>query len=785
MGKIKLIRVTPAQASRVETFDHDGAVIDFLEREFPDGFEGQSHLVTLDGKPVDPEDYDRVTPADGELVLALSPSGYDPLTLAIIAFVIIAVAVGLTLAFMPRPPSATSADDPQSVYSVSAQANKARVGGVIPVPYGRCVWTPDYASQSYRVYENNQETRYFLLCAGQGEIDVTSVRIGETPVTDLPPGLVRYAVFPPARHGRALGSVSGEFGLHENVVTSGDVSDQELQPPKKFQGRATATFSGSELAFDDGAVPGQAAPGDTLVIRKSPNDGDYLVTAVNGNRVTVSEAFARPAGPVAFDLAIVGGESLVAGPFVSNGARSRTQAIELDIEFPNGLHTVDDEGRVKQASATFLATFQPLGDEGGHAGAAFSHSVALSSATRTPQRRTWRVPVPAGRYSVSLQRTDFEDRASQVDRSVWTGLKAYLDYEAGDVYGDTTLLALAISGAQELSSRSQNRIFAETFARVETVAGGRALSANPADIIADIVTRPSYGAGQERAIALDLDGLAAFHASQSGRSGFNGVFDRRGTVWEALRDVAIVGRALPHPLGARLSVVEDAPRPMRASLVTPDLITRGSFSMTAHFRPPGGDDGVLVEYSDAATFQTRTALYPPESVRPRTVQVRGLADDAEALSMAEYIYRQEEGRSVEVKFGMEWDALNFAAFDRIGLCLPLFDWGAAGQVVEARGRELTLTRAVPAGAVFCALRDAEGRASAVVAGTGDGGRKITLAADLPFEPVTSANGVATPVAFGVREDFLRDVTVTKIVPSANGTTVTGHFYDPQFWEGLA
>ncbi|MBA4338313.1 MAG: hypothetical protein C0421_05660 [Hyphomonas sp.] len=785
MGKISLLRAGAACGTQVETIDHDGPLIDFLEAHFPDGFGGQAALVTLDGEPVDPEDYDLVTPADGELVLALTPAGFDPFTIALIVIASVAISFGLTMLFMPRVPGAGNADDPQSVYSVSAQANKAKLGGVIPVPFGRCVWTPDYASQSYRVFENNQETRFFLLCVGQGEVDVLSLRLGETPLADLPPGLVRYDVFPPARHGSRLGAIDGEFGLHENVVTSGDVSDQEIEPPKKFQSRATASFAGSDLTFQDSSVAAQAKPGDTLVIRKAPNNGDFTVTAVNGNRVSVSPPFGRAAGMTEFDLAIVGGASIYSGPFVANAPGTHTRTLELDIEFPSGLHTTDDEGKLLPVSVTFEALVQQLGDEGGHIAPATTHRLTVTSATRTPQRRTWRIAglVP-GRYSVLLWRRDFEDRRRQVDRSVWTGLKAYLDYDAAPAYGDVTLLAIAVQGAQEISARSQNRIFAETFARIETVAGGRALSANPADVITDIVTRASYGAGQDRAAALDLPGLAAFHARQSGRSGFNGVFDRRMTVWDALRDVAIVARALPHPMGSRLSIVEDAPRPMRASTVTPDLIARDTFQLTAQFKPPGGDDGVQVEYSDPATFQARTALWPPNSVRPRTVQVRGLADDAEGLAMAKYIWRQEESRSVEVKFGMEWDALNFMAFDRVGVCFPMFDWGDAGQVVAVSGRAVTLSRDVPEGLVYCVLRDPEGRASDVLTATGDGARGLLFDHDLPFTPMLSGAGVATPVAFGTHADFLRDVTVTKITPSANGTSVTGHLYDPAFWEGL-
>jgi hypothetical protein len=105
-------------------------------------------------------------------------------------------------------------------------------------------------------------------------------------------------------------------------------------------------------------------------------------------------------------------------------------------------------------------------------------------------------------------------------------------------------------------------------------------------------------------------------------------------------------------------------------------------------------------------------------------------------------------------------------------------------VVAATGRAVTLSRDVPEGPVFCVLRDPEGRASDVLTATGDGARGLVFDHDLPFPPMLSGGGVATPVAFGTAADFLRDVTVTKVTPSAHGTSVSAHLYDPDFWEGL-
>lgn len=762
----------------------DGSIISFLEAKYPEGFSGRSHALTCDGDLVDPEDYDSVTANDGRMVLALAPGGGDPLTIAIVAIVTIIVSVGLSLLFAPKAQSFGDREDPQSVYSVGTQANRARLGGVIPVPYGKSVRTPDYASQSYRRYDNNDEYRAFLLCVGQGRIDVDGVRIGETPVSELPAGLVRWKVFQPDDHRERLGAVEGMFGIHEDVATSGDVAGRELDPRKKFQARARARFDADSLFMDDSSVASKAKPGDQLVVRKAPRNGDYTVTAVEGQRVYTSPAIGGGGASAEFDLAIVGGASIVAGPFPVGPVGSKARVIEVDVEFPGGLYVPDDKGNLQPYSVEVQARLREINDAGEPIGAEIIRTLTERAETNTPQRRTWRIEgLPAARYQVSLQRLEFTNRTNQVDRMEWTGLKAYLDYDDAPAYGDVTLLALEILGAEALSSGSQQRIFAETMTQVRDADGNYFRSSNPADIATDIVVR-EYGAGQD-ASALDLPGLDAFRSSQAGRSGFNGIFDRRTTVFEALREVCYVGRAFPQQNGGQLSVVEDKPRAVRSSIVTPDVIARDSFSLSIHYRQSGGDDGIEVQYSDAQTFKSKTVKYPANSVRPRRVTVRGLTDDAEADSMALWIWRQEIYRNVDIEWGMELDARSFAGFDRVGIVYPSLGGAQYGSAIAFGPRWIALDTVIEDGSYWCVMRDPAGRASEPMQAVGETATgRLVFATDLPFTPVLSGEGIPTPVGFGTASQFLRDVTVTSITPTDSGTLIEGHLYRDDAWNDL-
>lgn len=124
--------------------------------------------------------------------------------------------------FVPVPkPSLngmTSSSLTQSpTYSLQAQGNEARLGNPIPVIYGRHLIYPDFASQPYYKYINNEQYVYQLHCIGQGEYDVEQIRIEDTPISSFDE--IAYQIIQP----------SGQNTLfEEDVITSAEVAGQEL-----------------------------------------------------------------------------------------------------------------------------------------------------------------------------------------------------------------------------------------------------------------------------------------------------------------------------------------------------------------------------------------------------------------------------------------------------------------------------------------------------------------------------------------------------------------------------
>lgn len=124
--------------------------------------------------------------------------------------------------FIPTPKPAlngmtSSAYTQSPTYSLQAQGNEARLGNPIPVIYGRHLIYPDFASQPYYRYIDNEQYVYQLHCIGQGEYDVEQIRIEDTPISSFKE--ITYQVINPQEKNTLF---------IEDVVTSAEIAGQEL-----------------------------------------------------------------------------------------------------------------------------------------------------------------------------------------------------------------------------------------------------------------------------------------------------------------------------------------------------------------------------------------------------------------------------------------------------------------------------------------------------------------------------------------------------------------------------
>ena len=85
----------------------------------------------------------------------------------------------------PGLPSTASPATASPTYSMQAQGNAARLGSPIPVNYGRMRIYPDFAATPYTEYESNEQYLYQLFCIGQGQNNVSEIRLENTPLENF------------------------------------------------------------------------------------------------------------------------------------------------------------------------------------------------------------------------------------------------------------------------------------------------------------------------------------------------------------------------------------------------------------------------------------------------------------------------------------------------------------------------------------------------------------------------------------------------------------------------
>ena len=137
-----------------------------------------------------------------------------------------AVSVGgsmLVNAVIPSPSSRLSSSYSSSsletspTYSLNAQGNQAKLGGVIPVLYGRHIIYPDFAAKPYTEYKDNEQYLCQLHVLTQGYCEVEQIRIDDTPISSF--AEVEYEIVEPNREVTLF---------NPNVVMAPEIAGQEL-----------------------------------------------------------------------------------------------------------------------------------------------------------------------------------------------------------------------------------------------------------------------------------------------------------------------------------------------------------------------------------------------------------------------------------------------------------------------------------------------------------------------------------------------------------------------------
>jgi predicted phage tail protein len=332
-----------------------------------------------------------------------------------------------------------------------------------------------------------------------------------------------------------------------------------------------------------------------------------------------------------------------------------TAAIEFDIVFPSGLYGVNQSGAISNSSVAFTFVFTPINDDDEAIGPCFARTQTIQAGTRTPSRHTLGYVVPDGRYKVCVTRqTSISTSTTLVNDAEWYALKSEIT-TSGQAYGEVTLIAVLMRASDGMASSAQNQISVKCRRILPTVLSDlqtTQATKNPSDAFYDVVTNPVYGANRPAAEA-DLDHLKTLATGWASKSGWNGVFDSRTTVWEALSAIGFPYHAFPATDGAVISMVEDVARTVPRFAFTEDNIADKSLTISYQFDNAEAIDGIEVLYRSPDDFSEQYALYPANSVFPEQVTAIGLTDETEAEALSQRLWKQRQLRRQFCSFTTE------------------------------------------------------------------------------------------------------------------------------------
>lgn len=787
-------------------------IIDFLQEHYPAGFSGLLR-VFVGNQEIQIEDLDYVVKEDEQITMLIMPADGGLITGYIIS-ALIAVAVGfvINLLFPPSVPSAFNPEGESPVYSLNPTRNTARLGEPIPVIYGTVSWPLDFASAPSSFYFEGSNDQYVdeLLCLGHGEFfrDSLEVYIGDTPVSIMEPGTVRYWIFDQLQHQNTMGRISDIINAdlagtdvpwvwRENVFTSPEVESWEFSDQPSEEDPTSRAISGiaKAAAYDPvlrtdvyGNISGVNAAlnlrgGDTIAISGTANNnGSFLIGSVvedpdDANIVTLFEAQGSPTkfadeDPMSGTFTTnVGANTLTAGPFRAQKEGQLITRVECDIVFPQGLYRVDGtSGKIKDTTVSLQFTYQQIDDNGDPVTAAIIETKDYTAKQRSPYRATKRSgALPVGMYEVSIERTDAVKDDSRIhDITTWVGLKGVIINLERPVYaGNTTLMAIRMKATNGLGSAARQRI--RVTAKRRFYDNERSIdfdSSNPIVAIQDIWNNPDYGLNRplDELDTVKMDEL--FFKWGNGPK-LNGSFDTRGTGFDAMQNVASLCGARIVQDGGLTTIVPDAAQPVRAALFSSANIVKDSLKIEYSFETSNEYDGVNIEYRDAKTFQVKYITRPLSAKTPETFVLFGCTDDTYAGQYATYLNNVRRLRRKLVTFQTELEGLIPSFGQRIGVSSPFASWGQSGVIVEIidpftfrvdQNLEWTDDNVI-------LLRSETGTSSSQYAVTKGATNDIVVFGEVPDVDVYLADTQEpTNYIFGVDKKLVKDFIISKISP---------------------
>ncbi|WP_083607489.1 host specificity factor TipJ family phage tail protein [Thalassospira sp. TSL5-1] len=473
------------------------------------------------------------------------------------------------------------------------------------------------------------------------------------------------------------------------------------------------------------------------------------------------------------------------GPFVLNPVDSVANQVGIDVVFDRGLYFANDNGSFASRTVTWDVQCRAINEDDEPDG----DWVVLGQETKTAAtndvlRISYKYALPSpGRYEVRLRRTNAKDLSSRAGNSIlWAGLKAFVD--GPDHFDDVSLLMVRMKATNNLSQRTSRQINVIQTRKlpVWSPTTGWSDEQPTRSIVWAMcdIARADYGA-QLPDSRLILEKLAALDAQLEARGDhFDGVFDSKTTVWDALTRTARCGRAVPFLQGGILQIVRDTPQNLPVAMFGPRNIIKGSFSLKYVMPSDDTADAVKAEFFNERTWKPATVIGKlPDSTgdKPATVSLFGITGRAHALREAEAMAADNRYRRVIVTFRTELDGMIPSRGDLLAVTHNMPRWGQGGEIEEWDPVTGTLTLSEPVTfedglTHYIALRDRDGSfAGSWQALPGPNPKQIVVSDDLGFTPYTGSEMERTYFSFGPGDTWAKFCLMRTARPRNGGSQI--------------
>lgn len=594
-------------------------------------------------------------------------------------------------------------------YSLSASGNSARLMAPIPRVYGTHILVPDFAAQPFQYFKGDDQYLLQLMSLGVGYVDVHKIFIANSELWDETDGFsstyndVEFEIIEPG----------GSLTLFPAaIVSSTEVGGQDLV---RYMGERNVVYLGNRMTWngniDADFKLDNILIGDVIVITGDDlpdNNGTYTVTDTSGDGQWIEIVGTFPVDGTDNEAYIE--TTSYIGPYATTDSSKVTNKIQCDFIMGRGLFYSNDKGKLTNHTITIQVTarsIDAIGDPTSDWSLLGEHT--YTDNTANVLRRTEEYDVAEGRYEVRVQRMSHKQPDTRYANDiVWGGMRAFIPDDS--TFPDVTLLAIKMRASNQLTQQA-SRQFRVLLTGKIPIWNGTTWSAPTATrslawAVADILRNSVYG-GNVPDARIDLDTLLTLDALWTSRGDyFDGVFDTKNGLFDAVSDALKGGRTQPIVLAGKISFVRDQSVSIVRSMLTPRNIIENTFEVTYILQDDDSPDAIIVEFIDNRTWERNEVLCQLEGAEdaenPARITLFGVTDREHAWREGMYQVAVNNYRRIFATLGVELEGRMMIRGDAVTVSHDLTSWGQPAEVYswDEDTRTLYITEAVTSGDVI-------------------------------------------------------------------------------------